>query len=99
MIWLAVMSDMVSSATLGGAVKTTVDLSPELLLEVQQLARQQSRTMKSVLEEGLRAVISRYRQEQRFRLSDASVGGSGLRPSLRDDSWDELRAATYGSRL
>ncbi len=84
---------------LGLDVKTTIELPDELLLEVQQLARQQQRTMKALVEEGLRNVIARYRQEEAFRLTDASVGGLGLRPELRAANWDELRAAAYGGRL
>lgn len=80
-------------------MRTTVDLPDELVLEVQQLARDQNRTMRSVLEEALRATIAKYQRAQAFELPDASVGGQGLRPDLRDAGWDELRALAYGNRL
>jgi hypothetical protein len=80
-------------------MKTTVDLSDELLLEARRLAREEHRTMRSLLEEGLRAVIKQHLQSGPFRLADASVPGTGLRPEFRDASWDELRAAAYGNRL
>jgi Bacterial antitoxin of type II TA system, VapB len=80
-------------------VRTTVDLPDELVLEVQRIAREQNRTMRSVMEEALRGTIARYQQAQAFELPDASVGGNGLQPEFRDGTWDELRAAAYGNRL
>jgi hypothetical protein len=79
-------------------MKTTVNLPDELVLEVQELARRERRTMKSLMEEGLRGVIASHRQERAFRLPDASVDGAGLRPEWREASWDDLRAVAYGSR-
>ena len=80
-------------------MRTTVDLPDELLLEVQRIAREQNRTMRSVLEEALRSTIAKYQQAQMFELPDASVDGNGLRPAFRDGDWEELRAAAYGTRL
>ena len=76
-----------------------MDLPDELLLEVQQIAREQNRTMRSVMEEALRTTIAKYQRAQAFELPDASVGGNGLQPEFRDAGWDELRAAAYGGRL
>jgi Bacterial antitoxin of type II TA system, VapB len=80
-------------------VRTTVDLPDELLLEVQRIAREQKRTMRSVMEEALRAAIAKYQRAQAFEMPDASVDGNGLQPTFRDADWDELRAAAYGNRL
>ncbi len=80
-------------------MRTTVDLPDELVLEVQRIAREQNRTMRSVMEEALRGTIAKYHRAQVFELSDASVDGNGLQPGLRDDGWDELRALAYGNRL
>jgi Arc/MetJ family transcription regulator len=80
-------------------MRTTVDLPDELLLEVQRIAREQKRTVRSVMEEALRATIARYQQAQAFELPDASVGGNGLQPGVRDADWEELRTAAYGTRL
>ena len=80
-------------------MRTTVDLPDELVLEVQRIAREQNRTMRSVLEEALRATIAKYQRPQVFELADASVAGNGLQPDVRDAGWDELRALAYGNRL
>jgi predicted transcriptional regulator len=78
---------------------TTVELPDDLLREAQHIARAEGTTLKSVLEEGLRAVIARYRASQQFVLRDASVDGRGLTPDLAEAGWAEIRAVSYGDRL
>jgi len=80
-------------------MRTTVDLPDELMLEVQRIAREQNRTMRSVMEEALRSTIAQYQRAQPFELPDASVSGNGLQPTFRDADWDDVRAAAYGNRL
>jgi hypothetical protein len=80
-------------------MKTTVELPDELLREAHRIARAEGSTLKSMLEEGLRAVIARYRAGQRFELRDASVPGNGLRPEFAEADWAAIRAASYGDRL
>jgi predicted transcriptional regulator len=77
-------------------MKTTVDLPDELLREAQEIARAEGTTLKSVMEEGLRAVIGRHRRAQRFELRDASVSGRGLRPEFAQADWAAIRDAAYG---
>ncbi len=80
-------------------MRTTIDLPDELLAEVQRIAREQKRTMRSVMEEALRATIAKYQRVQAFELPDASVGGAGLQPPFRGADWEELRSVAYGDRL
>jgi hypothetical protein len=79
-------------------MKTTVELPDDLLREAQQLARAEGTTLKSLMEEGLRAVVGRHRESRRFELEDASVGGRGLRPEFAGADWAAIRDAAYGSR-
>jgi Bacterial antitoxin of type II TA system, VapB len=80
-------------------MRTTVDLPDELVFEVQRIAREQKRTMRSVMEEALRATIDKYQRAEAFELPDASVDGNGLRSAFRDAEWEDLRTAAYGNRL
>jgi predicted transcriptional regulator len=80
-------------------VKTTVELPDDLLREARQLARAEGTTFKSLMEEGLRAVVGRRRESGRFALEDASVGGRGLRPEFAGADWSRIRDAAYGGRL
>jgi predicted transcriptional regulator len=80
-------------------MKTTVELPDDLVREAQQIARAEGTTLKSVLEEGLRAVITRYRSSQQFTLRDASVDGRGINPDLAEAGWGRIRELSYGDRL
>jgi predicted transcriptional regulator len=80
-------------------MKTTVELPDELLREAHNIARAEGTTLKSVLEEGLRAVIARYHSSQQFRLRDASVAGRGVHREFAEADWAKIRAASYGDRL
>jgi len=83
-------------------MKTTVELPDDLFAEAQQLARTEGSTMKSLMEEGLRAVIARHRaagHAARFTLRDASVPGNGLSAEFAGSSWAQIREASYGDRL
>lgn len=80
-------------------MKTTIELPDELLLEAQRIARAEGTTLKSVMEEGLRAVIARHHGARQFELRDASVGGRGLQPEFADADWSKIRQASYGDRL
>ncbi|HEX9033550.1 MAG TPA: type II toxin-antitoxin system VapB family antitoxin [Streptosporangiaceae bacterium] len=80
-------------------MKTTVELPDELLREAQRIAKEESTTLRSLVEEGLRAVITRHRSGSAFVLRDASVSGHGLRPEAKTASWSDLREIIYGDRL
>lgn len=80
-------------------VKTTIELSDELLLAAKQIAREEGTTLRSLMEEGLRAVLERHRASRSFALRDASVGGHGLQSGARGASWAQLRQLIYGDRL
>jgi hypothetical protein len=79
-------------------MKTTVDLPDDLLRAAQQVARAEGTTLRSVVEEGLRAVIARHRTAQRFELRDVSVPGRGLQPEFAGADWATIRDASYGHR-
>ncbi|WP_196466850.1 type II toxin-antitoxin system VapB family antitoxin [Planomonospora sp. ID91781] len=80
-------------------MKTTVDISDGLLREARQLARSEGTTLRALVEEGLRSVLARRARTEGYALPDASVGGQGLQPRMRDASWEDLRALAYGDRL
>lgn len=80
-------------------MKTTIELPDDLFQEAQHLARAEGTTMKSLMEEGLRAAIARHREAGRFALRDASVDGAGLTAEFAGRSWAQIREASYGDRL
>ena len=51
--------------------------------------------MWALVEEGLRTVLEAEPSGAGFTLRDASAGGRGLRPELREGGWDRILELTY----
>jgi phage portal protein BeeE len=79
-------------------MKTTFDIPESLLRDVQALAREQKTTAKSLVEQALRKLLDEYEKAPTFKLSDASVGGSGLTPEFANASWEQIRDEIYRGR-
>ena len=82
-------------------MKTTVEISDAVFAAAKETADREDTTLRALIEEGLRLSLEqrrKQRQAEPFRLRDASVGGNGLQPEMRDASWQEIRALIYGSR-
>lgn len=76
-------------------MKTTVEISPALLLEAKALSREQQISFKSLLEEGLRLALERRRKKGKpyqFRMPAAHLG----QPLI--SSWDSVRELIYEGR-
>ncbi len=76
-------------------MKTTIDIADPILREARKLANREGTTLRALVEQGLRHVISERNQKQPFRLRLITSGGRGLRPELQDAGWDEIRDLSY----
>lgn len=76
-------------------MKTTVDISEPVLREARKLASREGTTLRSLIEEGLRRILTERKRKSAFRLRLVTAGGRGLRPELRDANWDEIRELSY----
>jgi len=83
---------------MGSNMKTTIDIADQLLAEAKAVAAAEGTTVRSLVEEGLRAAITRRREAKTFVLPSASFRGDGLRPDVSLERWDEVRALIYGGR-
>ena len=79
-------------------MKTTVEISDPLLSEAKAAAARQHRTLRELIEEGLRRVLERPSRPRAFKLRDASFKGRGLNADLAGGGWDRIRAASYEGR-
>ncbi len=79
-------------------METTVDIAEPLLLEAKLTASRDHTTLRALIEEGLRRVLRDRNGQGEFRLRDASFPGRGLRPELRDESWERIRDLAYEGR-
>ena len=82
---------------MGTHMKTTIEISDALLEQAKRRASERSTTLRALVEEGLREVLS-ARRVGSFVLRDASVSGNGLRAEVRDGSWDRILELSYESR-
>lgn len=71
-------------------MKTTVEIADALLEEANRIAAEEETSLQSLLEEGLRSMIERRREQPSFRLRDASFSGNGYQPGVRADDWEQI---------
>ena len=79
-------------------MKTTVDISDALLDDARKVADRRGVTLRALIEEGLRHVVTSGAKRSRFTLRDASFKGEGLSPEFADRDWEGIRDAAYKGR-
>lgn len=79
-------------------MKTTVDLSDELLREAKRVAAREHTTVRALVEEGLRAALAGRRRAKHFTLRNASFRGDGLQAGLSLGDWETVRDLVYSGR-
>jgi hypothetical protein len=79
-------------------MKTTVEIPDTLIKEARKLASRQRTTLRVLIVEGLRRVLTERRSPAGFRLRKATFKGNGLQPELAGAPWDRLRDMAYEGR-
>jgi len=79
-------------------MKTTIDIPDGLFSEVRKLASREGTTLKAVVEEGIRRILSERKRGKRFHLRKATFKGEGLQPQLAGFSWERIREMAYEGR-
>ena len=79
-------------------MKTTILLPDSLMDEARQLAHEEQTTLKALVEEGLRHVLSQHRRRARFKLRQATFKGEGLQPPLDGVDWSRIRELAQEGR-
>jgi len=79
-------------------MKTTIQIPDTVFEEARKLAHREKTTLKALVEQGLRKVLSEHKQRNRFRLRKASFKGTGLQAHLAGASWDQIRETSYEGR-
>ena len=80
---------------IAGNMKTTIDISDSLLQEAKKLSAKRQVTLRSLVEQGLREIISKQKADQKFKLRKPSFRGNGLQDEFRGESWQKIRSAAY----
>ncbi len=76
-------------------MKTTIEISDALFTAAKERASVQGTTLRALVEAGLRSVLDRANEADRFVLRDASVNGQGLNPDVREGGWERIAELTY----
>lgn len=79
-------------------MKTTVDIPDSLLGAARKLASREGTTVRALIVEGLRRIISERKRAGAFRLRRATFKGDGLQPGVAGAPWDRIRDIAYEGR-
>lgn len=75
-------------------MKTTLEISDDLLSRAKRLARRERKTLREVVEESLRQRLA-ARPGGPFRLKTRPFKGEGLQPSVAEGQWETIRDLIY----
>jgi hypothetical protein len=76
-------------------MKTSVEISDSLLVEVRKLAAARRTTVRALIEQGLRQVVAEGKIRRRFALRRASFKGQGLDQDIEGGTWERIRERVY----
>jgi hypothetical protein len=79
-------------------MKTTVEIPNALLQEARNVAAREGTTVRAMVEQGLRQVLSQRKSAKAFRLRKATFKGKGLQPGVSGASWEKTREMAYEGR-
>lgn len=79
-------------------MKTTIQIPDSLFDEARRLAQRERSTLRALVEEGLRRVLSDHAKGGGFRLRKATFKGKGMQSGFRGASWESIRDANYKGR-
>ena len=76
-------------------MKTTVEISDNLLEEAKRLAAREGTTVKALIEQGLRQIITAKKKPGVFHLRKVTFKGQGLQPRVSTATWEQIRDMAY----
>jgi hypothetical protein len=79
-------------------MKTTIDIADALLSEARRVAARHGTTVKALVEQGLRQVLSERKRGAAFKLRKATFKGRGLQPGVKEATWEKIRELAYEGR-
>lgn len=76
-------------------MKTTIDIADPLLREAKRRAQTENRTLRDLVEEGLRRVLEDSRSASSFRLDRHVFKGQGTQAGVAEGDWATIRDLIY----
>ena len=81
-----------------GHLKTTVEIHDQLLKRAKRYASARGTSLRAVIEDALRLLLSSQSPRRKYVLPDLRVGDPSGADPLERYSWPELRDEIYGGR-
>jgi hypothetical protein len=79
-------------------MKTTVEISDDLLKRTKRAARAEGKTLRQLLEEGLRLALNARGRSPRKKFRMQTFGDGGRTETFRDATWEQTRDEIYRDR-
>jgi hypothetical protein len=76
-------------------MKTTIEISDNLLIQAKQLAHEEKVTLRSIVEESLVKTLQERSQRSTKPIQPVVFAGKGLKAEFKDASWQAIRDAAY----
>ena len=76
-------------------MKTTIEISDNLLSQAKQMAHEQKVTLRSIVEAGLVQALKERSQRTAKPIQPVVFGGNGLNQEFKDRPWQAVRDAAY----
>jgi len=77
-------------------VKTTIEIADDLLAHARKLARQEKTTLRALIEQGLRLVLTEKEQSETKKHPPlVTFRGDGLTDEFKNAPWEKIRNEIY----
>ncbi|GAG03667.1 unnamed protein product [marine sediment metagenome] len=83
---------------MGAHMKTTIDISDNLLLRAKALAKERRTTLRRIIEDALAEELDREIAPSKSA-GMVVMDGKGLSEEFQDAGWEKIRNASYGLEL
>lgn len=80
-------------------MKTTIDLSDNLVREAKNMARSRGTTFREIVESAMRAYLqSRNKEKRRYAFKSHTFKGEGVQEGISEGDWNNIRSRVYEGR-
>ena len=79
-------------------MKTTMDISDNILIRAKALAKKENVTLRTLMEEGLEMAIEAHHTRNKYAVKPVVFSGDGLAPEYQQKGWTGIRDEIYDRR-
>jgi hypothetical protein len=79
-------------------MKTTIELSDNLFARARKLAREERKTLRAIVEEGIALALDAHDRRRSPRIKPVVFAGKGLSDEFRHAPWQRVREVIHAGR-